>query len=83
MSRKKASRFFTLLYAYIKHASVKGYSNVLKGALLEATERSGGWKKGLGRHKETWWWNDVSNSDGRSENREMLVRRSIQKQRKK
>ena len=43
-------------------ASVENHWNVLKGALLEATDRSCGWTKGPDRHKETWWWNDdVSN----------------------
>ena len=41
-----------------KSASVKGFWNVLKGTLLEATGRSYGWAKGPPRHKETWQRND-------------------------
>ena len=36
---------------------VEGYLNVLKEALLEATDRSCGWTKGPPRNKETLWWN--------------------------
>ena len=34
--------------------SAEGYWNVLKGALLEATDRSYGWIKGPAGHKQTW-----------------------------
>ena len=34
-------------------ASVEGYRKVLKGALLEATDRSCGWTKDPAKHKET------------------------------
>lgn len=37
-----------------KDASVKGYWEVLKGASLEATNRSCGWIKDPARDKETW-----------------------------
>ena len=42
-------------------SSQKGYWNVLK-VFLEATDKSYGQTKGPARHKETWQWNDVSNS---------------------
>ena len=43
--------------------SVEDYWNILKGALLEGTDWSYGWKKGPVRHKKICWWNDdVSNS---------------------
>ena len=45
-----------------KDASVKGYWSDLKGALLEAINRSCGRTKSPASHKETWRWNDVSNS---------------------
>lgn len=38
-----------------KDASVKGYWNILKGALLEATERTYGWTKSPVSQSETWW----------------------------
>ena len=39
---------------------VEGYWNILKGALLEATSRSCGWKR-LARHQEMLWYNKGKN----------------------
>ena len=39
----------------VKYTLVEGYLNVLKGALLEATDNSCGWTKGPAKHKEIWW----------------------------
>ena len=43
-------------------ASLEGNWNVLKGALLKATNRSCGWTKDPTRNRETWWWySDICN----------------------
>ena len=55
----------------IKHASVEGYWNNVKWALLEATDRSCEWTKDPSRHRETWWWNDDV-SDSVSEKHKLL-----------
>ena len=36
-------------------ASVECHWNILKGFLLETTDRIYRWTKGLARHKERWW----------------------------